>query len=201
MCATSACPTGPRGRSSRRWASPSGWAWRASNRCRPTTRWPGATWSARSCPMLASEGVGLMVWSPLAGGLLSGKFGRGQQGEDGSRRNQFDFPPVDKERAFDCIDAMRPIAQARGVSVAQIALAWLLHQPQVTQRHHRRQAARATGRQPGGHASGLERRRTARARRSQPPAARVSGLDVRAPGRIPAQAAGRVATRARGSRS
>jgi aryl-alcohol dehydrogenase-like predicted oxidoreductase len=83
-------------------------------------------------PMLASEGVGLMVWSPLAGGLLSGKFGRGQRGQEGSRRTTFDFPPVHRERAYDCIDAMRPIAQSRGVSVAQIALAWLLHQPQVT---------------------------------------------------------------------
>ena len=83
-------------------------------------------------PMLASEGVGLMVWSPLAGGLLSGKFGRDRKAEDGSRRSKFDFPPVDRDRAFDCIDAMRPIAQAHGVSVAQIALAWLLHQPQVT---------------------------------------------------------------------
>jgi aryl-alcohol dehydrogenase-like predicted oxidoreductase len=83
-------------------------------------------------PMLASEGVGLLVWSPLAGGLLSGKYGRGQQGEEGSRRASFDFPPVDRQRADRCIDAMRPIAKARGVSVAQIALAWLLHQPQVT---------------------------------------------------------------------
>ena len=83
-------------------------------------------------PMLRSEGVGLMVWSPLAGGLLSGKFGREQKGDDGSRRNTFDFPPVDRERAFACVDAMRPMAQARGVSVAQIAIAWLLHQPQVT---------------------------------------------------------------------
>jgi aryl-alcohol dehydrogenase-like predicted oxidoreductase len=83
-------------------------------------------------PMLKSEGVGLMVWSPLAGGLLSGKYARGQQGDAGNRRAAFDFPPVDKERAFDCIDAMRPIAEARGVSVAQVALAWLLHQPQVT---------------------------------------------------------------------
>jgi len=83
-------------------------------------------------PMLRSEGVGLMVWSPLAGGLLSGKYGREQQGEEGSRRTQFEFPPVDKERCYDCIDVMRPIAQAHGVSVAQIALAWLLHQPQVT---------------------------------------------------------------------
>ena len=83
-------------------------------------------------PMLRSEGLGLMVWSPLAGGLLSGKYGRDQQGEPGSRRASFDFPPVNRERAYDCIDVMRPIAQARGVSVAQIALAWLLHQPQVT---------------------------------------------------------------------
>ncbi|MDE2081890.1 MAG: aldo/keto reductase [Burkholderiales bacterium] len=83
-------------------------------------------------PMLASEGVGLMVWSPLAGGLLSGKFGRDLKGQEGSRRTTFDFPPVHRDRAYDCIDAMRPIAQARGVSVAQIALAWLLHQPPVT---------------------------------------------------------------------
>jgi len=83
-------------------------------------------------PMLASEGVGLMVWSPLAGGLLSGKYGRGQQGEEGSRRTSFDFPPVNRDRAYDCIDAMRPIAKTHGVSVAQIALAWLLHQPRVT---------------------------------------------------------------------
>ncbi|MDM0022545.1 aldo/keto reductase [Variovorax saccharolyticus] len=83
-------------------------------------------------PMLQSEGVGLMVWSPLAGGLLSGKYGREPQGGQGSRRATFDFPPVDKDRAWDCVDAMRPIAEAHGVSVAQVALAWLLHQKQVT---------------------------------------------------------------------
>jgi aryl-alcohol dehydrogenase-like predicted oxidoreductase len=83
-------------------------------------------------PMLRSEGLGLMVWSPLAGGLLSGKYSREGQAEAGSRRVAFDFPPVDKERAWDVVDAMRPMAQSRGVSVAQIALAWLLHQPQVT---------------------------------------------------------------------
>ena len=83
-------------------------------------------------PMLKSEGLGLMVWSPLAGGLLSGKYGRDQQGEAGSRRTTFDFPPVDKERAWDIIDVMRGIAQARGATVAQVALAWLLYQPQVT---------------------------------------------------------------------
>jgi len=86
-------------------------------------------------PMLRSEGLGLMVWSPLAGGLLSGKYGRDQpvaEAEAGSRRIAFDFPPVDKARAWDCIDVMRPMAEGRGVSVAQVALAWLLHQPQVT---------------------------------------------------------------------
>ncbi len=84
-------------------------------------------------PMLLSETVGLMVWSPLSGGLLSGKYGRDMAASDqGSRRVAFDFPPVDKGRAFDCIDAMRPMAERRGVSVAQIALAWLLHQKVVT---------------------------------------------------------------------
>jgi aryl-alcohol dehydrogenase-like predicted oxidoreductase len=83
-------------------------------------------------PMLRSEGIGLMVWSPLAGGLLSGKYKTGTTAESGSRRQSFDFPPVDRQRADFVIDAMRPIAEARGVSVAQVALAWLLHQPQVT---------------------------------------------------------------------
>ena len=83
-------------------------------------------------PMMASEGVGLMVWSPLAGGLLSGKYSRADEQGDGGRRANFDFPPIDKDRAYDIIDAMRPIADAKGVSVAQIALAWLLHQPAVS---------------------------------------------------------------------
>ncbi|CAJ0793033.1 1-deoxyxylulose-5-phosphate synthase YajO [Ralstonia psammae] len=83
-------------------------------------------------PMLKSEGLGLMVWSPLAGGLLSGKYTREQHGEQDSRRNKFDFPPVDRARAYTCVDAMRVMADARSVSVAQIALAWLLHQRAVT---------------------------------------------------------------------
>ncbi|WP_404403251.1 aldo/keto reductase [Pelagibacterium halotolerans] len=83
-------------------------------------------------PLLREEKVGLMVWSPLAGGLLSGKFDRDGKGPDGARRASFDFPPVDKDRAFDCVDVMRDIADARGVSVARIALAWLLHQDVVT---------------------------------------------------------------------
>jgi aryl-alcohol dehydrogenase-like predicted oxidoreductase len=81
-------------------------------------------------PMMLSEGVGLMVWSPLAGGLLSGKYSREGDGE--GRRAAFDFPPVNKDRAFDIIDVMKPMATARSVSVAQIALAWLLHQRVVS---------------------------------------------------------------------
>jgi aryl-alcohol dehydrogenase-like predicted oxidoreductase len=83
-------------------------------------------------PLLRSEDVALLVWSPLAGGLLSGKFGRDVKAEAGSRRITFDFPPVNVERAYDCIDLMRKAAVARGVSVAQIAIAWLLHQKAVT---------------------------------------------------------------------
>lgn len=82
-------------------------------------------------PLLLDQRLGLMVWSPLAGGLLSGKYGRTTNPEE-SRRVNFDFPPVNKEKAFDIIDVMRPIAEAKGVSVAQIALAWLLHQPVVS---------------------------------------------------------------------
>ncbi|HEX8958016.1 MAG TPA: aldo/keto reductase, partial [Burkholderiaceae bacterium] len=83
-------------------------------------------------PLLKSENVGLMVWSPLAGGFLSGKYTRESKPSDGSRRTAFDFPPVEVERAYDCIDVMRGIAEAKKVSVAQIALAWLLHQSAVT---------------------------------------------------------------------
>lgn len=83
-------------------------------------------------PMLEAEKMGLMVWSPLAGGLLSGKYDRDGSGPEGSRRTTFDFPPVNHDRAFDCIDVMRGIAEAHGVSVSRVALAWLLHRPVVT---------------------------------------------------------------------
>jgi len=83
-------------------------------------------------PLLQDQQVGLMVWSPLAGGLLSGKFTPDGQGPAGSRRATFDFPVVDKPRAFAVVDVMRPIAHRHQVSVAQVALAWLLGRPQVT---------------------------------------------------------------------
>ena len=84
-------------------------------------------------PLLQDQKLGLMVWSPLAGGLLSGKYRTADdKGPSGARRATFDFPLVDKERAFKCVDAMRPLADARQVSVAQIALAWILSKPFVS---------------------------------------------------------------------
>ncbi|MCB9546146.1 MAG: aldo/keto reductase [Myxococcales bacterium] len=83
-------------------------------------------------PLAQSEGLGILAWSPLAGGLLSGKFERDAEGPAGTRRAAFDFPPVDRPRAFDCVDAMRPIAAAHGCSVARVALAWTLQQPAIT---------------------------------------------------------------------
>ncbi len=83
-------------------------------------------------PLLRDQNLGLLVWSPLAGGFLTGKYTRESAGEAGSRRTLFDFPPTDKERAYNVIDAMKRIADARRVSVSQVALAWLLHQPAVT---------------------------------------------------------------------
>ncbi len=82
-------------------------------------------------PLLLDQGVGLLVWSPLAGGFLSGKFTRGGTDAAG-RRAKFDFPPVDKEQAYDIVDAMRPVAAAHGATVPQVALAWLLAQPAVS---------------------------------------------------------------------
>ena len=83
-------------------------------------------------PLAKDQNLAIMPWSPLAGGLLSGKFSRENEKPDGARRATLDFPPVDRERAFNVIDVMRPIAADNLVSVAQVALAWLLAQAHVT---------------------------------------------------------------------
>jgi len=83
-------------------------------------------------PLLEAEKTGLLVWSPLAGGLLSGKFSRENQKPEGSRRSEFDFPIVDKERTWKILDAIAPIAKAHNCSPARISLAWLLAKPVVT---------------------------------------------------------------------
>lgn len=83
-------------------------------------------------PLMTDQQIGLLVWSPLAGGLMSGKFTRESQGPEDARRSKFDFPPVDKERVFRVVEVMRGIAEVHNTSVARVALAWLLHQPVVT---------------------------------------------------------------------
>jgi aryl-alcohol dehydrogenase-like predicted oxidoreductase len=84
-------------------------------------------------PLIEDQKLGLMVWSPLAGGLLTGKFSNAEdKGPAGARRGTFDFPIVDKARAFTCVDAMRPMAERRKISVAQVALAWILSKSFVT---------------------------------------------------------------------
>jgi aryl-alcohol dehydrogenase-like predicted oxidoreductase len=83
-------------------------------------------------PLLQSEKVGLLVWSPLAGGLLSGKYSRMNQKPADSRRTHYDFPIVDKERAWKILDVMAPIAKAHGCSPARLSIAWLLAKPVVT---------------------------------------------------------------------
>ena len=82
-------------------------------------------------PLMESERVGLLVWSPLAGGFQGGKISRNQKAE-GTRRASFNFPPVNEERAYAVLDVLGAIAKAREVSVARLALAWLLHRPFTT---------------------------------------------------------------------
>jgi aryl-alcohol dehydrogenase-like predicted oxidoreductase len=82
-------------------------------------------------PLLKDQGLGLLVWSPLAGGFLSGKFTR-DGGDESARRAKFDFPPVNKERGFAILDVLIPMAKAHGVTVPQIALAWILANDAVT---------------------------------------------------------------------
>jgi aryl-alcohol dehydrogenase-like predicted oxidoreductase len=83
-------------------------------------------------PLALDQKLAILPWSPLAGGFLSGKFKRDAQGPEGARRTTFDFPPVDRDKAFRIIDVMRPLAEKHSASVAGIAVAWLLHQSAVT---------------------------------------------------------------------
>jgi aryl-alcohol dehydrogenase-like predicted oxidoreductase len=83
-------------------------------------------------PMAINEGISIMPWSPLAGGFLSGKYTRDNLKAGDSRRDNFDFPPVDKEKAYDIIDVMLKIGKNHDTSAARVALAWLLQKPGVT---------------------------------------------------------------------
>ncbi|WP_217576458.1 aldo/keto reductase [Streptomyces sp. GbtcB7] len=83
-------------------------------------------------PMIKDQGLGLLAWSPLAGGFLSGKFTREGAADASARRTQLDFPPIDREKAYDVIDVLKAVAARHEVSAAQVALAWVLAQPGVT---------------------------------------------------------------------
>src|ERR1051325_8998224 len=83
-------------------------------------------------PLCREENLGVLPWSPLSGGFLSGKYRRDNPNPEGARRSGFQFPPIDEERGFDAVDALDRIAKDRKVSVAQVALAWLLAQPGIT---------------------------------------------------------------------
>jgi aryl-alcohol dehydrogenase-like predicted oxidoreductase len=83
-------------------------------------------------PYCRAAGLGTLIWSPLAGGFLSGKYTRRDPAGEGGRRAAFSVPPVDLERGYDAVETMREIADARDVPVAHIAYAWLLAKPEVS---------------------------------------------------------------------
>jgi len=83
-------------------------------------------------PLCREEGVGVLPWSPLSGGFLSGKYRRDNPNPEGARRTNFQFPAIDEARGFDAVEALDEIAKKKGVTVPQVALAWLLAQPGIT---------------------------------------------------------------------
>jgi len=83
-------------------------------------------------PLCREEGLGVLPWSPLSGGFLTGKYRRGQESPADGRRSGFDFPPIDEERGYDAVEALEALANEKSATIPQLALAWLLAQPGVT---------------------------------------------------------------------
>jgi len=83
-------------------------------------------------PFVEDAGIGILVWSPLAGGFLSGKYTRDNPTPEGARLNEFKLPPIDVEQGYDVVDAIKSIAQAHDASPAQVAIAWILTKPFIT---------------------------------------------------------------------
>lgn len=98
---------------------------------KPTIPWPVVSLNM-SAFALSEVGVVVLPWSPLAGGFFTGKYRRDEDKPEGWRRAEFYFPPVDKEEAYEAVEVMDKIAEDINVSIPQIALAWLLHQPGIT---------------------------------------------------------------------
>ncbi len=108
-------------------------------------------------PMLTEEKLGLMVWSPLAGGLLSGKYGPGAPTPEGARRAALAFPPVDTDRAWACIAQMGKIGEAHGVLRRPGRLGLAARQTTRHEHHYWRQNHRTAQRQPRRHRLGAKR--------------------------------------------
>lgn len=83
-------------------------------------------------PLAADQNIGVMPWSPLAGGFLGGKYGRNTEKAEGSRRDTFDFPPINKDKTYDIIDVATEVGKQHNVSIAEVALAWVRQQKGVT---------------------------------------------------------------------
>lgn len=83
-------------------------------------------------PFIEDAGIGVLVWSPLAGGFLSGKYTRENPAPEGARLNQFKLPPIDIEKGYDVVDVLKQIGQNHGTSPAQVALAWMLTKPFIS---------------------------------------------------------------------
>ena len=145
--ATSATPTAPAGRSPR----PSSWPAPAGEHASISSQNHYNRLDRRAelatGPAAEAYGLGVMPYFPLANGLLTGKYTREQDGPRGSRRTTLDFPPVDRERAFACVDVMRTIGAAHGTSVARVALASLYRAASRHHDHHRCAKRAAAARQ------------------------------------------------------
>lgn len=83
-------------------------------------------------PFIEDAGIGILVWSPLASGFLSGKYTRETPVPEDARRNKFQFPPIDLEKGYEVVDLLKQIAQNHGVSPAQVAIAWILTKPFIS---------------------------------------------------------------------
>lgn len=83
-------------------------------------------------PFMEHAGIGMTVWSPLAGGFLSGKYTREGAKDQDNRLSGFDILPFDKEKGYDVVDVLKKIATAHNASPAQVALSWLLNKPVVS---------------------------------------------------------------------
>ncbi|MEA5505791.1 aldo/keto reductase [Halotia wernerae UHCC 0503] len=83
-------------------------------------------------PFIEDAGIGVLVWSPLAGGFLSGKYTRETPTPEGARLNEFKLPPIDVEQGYDLVDAIKPVAEAHDASSAQVAIAWILTKPFIS---------------------------------------------------------------------